>query len=89
MALAPKTEDGRLNLDKPKWSQDNFSGRAKHFFTVTDPRNLFTSNENLEAAKKLVKEYRLGQEPVGTTDEQVSFSVFGEELLFIRWGKLL
>ena len=71
MSLAPKDENGRLNLEKPKWQQDSFGGRAKHFFTVTDPRNLFASNAQLEAAQKLVKEYKLGTEPTGTTDEEV------------------
>jgi len=71
MALAPKAEDGRLNIEKSKWLQDSFAGRAKHFFTVTDPRNLFVSNSQLETAKKLVADYRLGLEPVGTTDDQV------------------
>lgn len=47
------------------------SGRAKHFITVTDPRNLFASNIELEAAKNLVREYKLGYEPTGISDEQV------------------
>ena len=71
MSLAPEDKNGRLNLDKPKWKQDSFNGRAKHFFTVTDPRNLFATNSQLEAAQKLVKEYKLGKEPIGTKDEQV------------------
>lgn len=61
MALAPKDENGRLNLNEPKWLQDTFKGRAKHFFTVTDPRNLFASSTKLEEAKHLVQLYRLGE----------------------------
>lgn len=71
MAVTPKYADGRINLDSPRWQQDTYLGRAKHFLTVTDPRNILATNEQLEAAKKLVKEYRLGIEPVHTTDEQV------------------
>jgi len=63
--------DGRLDLSKPRWKQDSFQGRAKHFFTVTDPRNLFASSAQLEAAKNLVTQYKLGIEPQGTTHEQV------------------
>lgn len=63
--------DGRLLIDQPRWNQDTFSGRAKHFFMVTDPRNLFTSNDKLEAAKILVQKYKLGLEPSGTSDEEV------------------
>jgi len=63
--------DGRLLIDQPRWNQDTFSGRAKHFFMVTDPRNLFVTNDKLEAAKNLVEKYKLRLEPSGTTDEQV------------------
>ena len=59
MAEAPKDVNGRLVLDKPRWEQNSFSGRAKHFFTVTDPRNLLHTAAQLDAAKKLVNEYRL------------------------------
>lgn len=63
--------DGRVQLDLPRWKQDNYIGRAKHFFTVTDPRNILLSNTELEAAKELLDLYRLGKEPVGTTVEDV------------------
>ena len=59
MAEAPKDAEGRLVLDKPRWEQNTFEGRAKHFLNVTDPRNVFATEAQLEAAKKLVKEYRL------------------------------
>lgn len=71
MTLAPTDENGRLNLDQPRWLQDTFTGRAKHFFTVTWPGNLLTSNEQLEAAKNLVEAYRLGAEPPQTSDDQI------------------
>lgn len=71
MTEAPKDADGRLVLDKPRWKQDTFKGRALHFFNVTDPRNILATEKELEVAKQLVKEYRLGIEPKETTDEQV------------------
>lgn len=71
MTLAPKDANGRLNIEAPRWVQDTFSGRAKHFFNVTDPRNLFATDAQLEAAQKLVQDYRLGVEAVGTKDDQV------------------
>jgi len=61
----------RIDLTKPRWSQASFEGRARHFFTVTNPLNLFATSEQLEAAQKLVKEYKLGTEPAGTSTDDV------------------
>ena len=58
MAENPKDATGRLQLNKPRYDQSTFLGRAKHFFNVTDPRNLFVTATQLDAAKKLVEEYR-------------------------------
>jgi len=50
--------NGRIDLDKPRYDQSTFSGRAKHFFIITNPLNLFASSGKLEEAKKLVQLYR-------------------------------
>lgn len=71
MTLAPKDANGRLNLDQPRWVQDSFVGRAKHFFNVTWPGNLLSTGEQLESAKKLVELYKGGLEPAGTTDDEI------------------
>lgn len=71
MTLAPKGSNGRFDLTQPKWKQDTFTGRAKHFFSVINPRNLFVSGQQIEAAKILVDEYKLGIEPKQITDKEV------------------
>jgi tricarboxylate carrier len=48
----------RPDLAKPRWDQSNFTGRAKHFFAVTNPVNVFASTEHLEKQHKLVQDYR-------------------------------
>ncbi|KAL5263619.1 hypothetical protein ACHWQZ_G008849 [Mnemiopsis leidyi] len=70
MAETPRI-DGRIDLDKPRWQQNSYIGRAKHFFSVTDPRNVLLRGSQLDQAKVLLQKYREHKEPVGTTDEQV------------------
>ena len=70
MAETPRIE-GRIDLDQPRWQQNTFFNRARHFFAVTDPRNALLSSSQLEGAKGLLQLYRVGQEPVGTTEEEV------------------
>ncbi|XP_065648635.1 sideroflexin-2 isoform X2 [Hydra vulgaris] len=61
----------RINLDAPRWPQDNFVGRFKHFWSITDWRNGLNSEETFNNAKILLNSYRLGNEPPGTTTEQI------------------
>ncbi|XP_013420560.1 sideroflexin-1 [Lingula anatina] len=71
-ATASQVSGGlRINLDEPRYDQNTFSGRAKHFFITTNPLNLFCSNKTLEEAKILVEQYRNGQEPAGLTEDQI------------------
>ncbi|CAH0597721.1 unnamed protein product [Chrysodeixis includens] len=47
-----------IDLDKPRWDQGTYMGRAKHFFLMTNPLNFFTSEKRLDEAKRIVDEYR-------------------------------
>ena len=57
MAETPRI-DGRIDLDKPRWQQNTYIGRAKHFFSVTDPRNVLLRGTQLDKAKELLQLYR-------------------------------
>lgn len=58
----PRTMSGELppsiNIEEPRWDQSTFTGRANHFFTVTDPRNILLSDAQLEHAGRVVRDYR-------------------------------
>ncbi|RMB96611.1 hypothetical protein DUI87_26676 [Hirundo rustica rustica] len=60
-----------INIKEPRWDQNTFLGRAKHFFTVTDPRNILLSNASLENARKIVHDYRQGIVAPGLTEDEL------------------
>lgn len=60
-----------INIKEPRWDQNTFTGRAKHFFTVTDPRNILLSNEQLDNARKIIHDYRQGVVSPGLTEDQL------------------
>uniref|UniRef100_A0A8C0XPZ0 Sideroflexin-3 n=1 Tax=Castor canadensis TaxID=51338 RepID=A0A8C0XPZ0_CASCN len=60
-----------INIQEPRWDQSTFQGRARHFFTVTDPRNLLLSGAQLEASRNIVQNYRAGVATPGLTEDQL------------------
>ncbi|KAG8128691.1 hypothetical protein E2320_015500 [Naja naja] len=60
-----------INIKEPRWDQTTFVGRASHFFTVTDPRNILLPNEQLEKAKQIVHDYRQGIVAPGLTEDEL------------------
>ncbi|XP_062507062.1 sideroflexin-2-like [Corticium candelabrum] len=61
----------RLDLERPRYKQDHFSGRFWHFFDMANPLNIFATNAELQSAVELLQQYKSGQEPRETTDSQV------------------
>ena len=47
-----------INIEKPRYDQSTYAGRAKHFFITTNPLNLFVSGKTLDDAKDVVERYR-------------------------------
>ncbi|NWS10982.1 SFXN1 protein, partial [Pachyramphus minor] len=67
----PPSLPATINIWEPRWDQSTFLGRAKHFFMVTDPRNLLLSGATLEEARRVVEDYRAGTVPPGLTEDQL------------------
>uniref|UniRef100_A0A2A4J6S1 C2H2-type domain-containing protein n=1 Tax=Heliothis virescens TaxID=7102 RepID=A0A2A4J6S1_HELVI len=47
-----------IDLDKPRWDQSTYWGRARHFILLTNPLNAFATDKQLNEAARVVKEYR-------------------------------
>ena len=47
-----------VDLSQPKWDQSHYFGRARHFFSATNPMNLFVTPSSLENAKLLVESHK-------------------------------
>jgi sideroflexin-1/3 len=61
----------RLNLDSPRYDQNTFEGRAKHFFITTNPLNVLATDGDLEKAKEIVDAYRNGTEDKNLTEDDI------------------
>mmetsp|Transcript_16736 Transcript_16736/g.18132 ORF Transcript_16736/g.18132 Transcript_16736/m.18132 type:complete len:325 (+) Transcript_16736:59-1033(+) len=61
----------RINLDSPRYDQDTFEGRAKHFFITTNPLNVLASDPELDKAKTIVEAYKRGEEDKNLTEDEI------------------
>lgn len=60
-----------IKIDLPRYDQNTYLGRAKHFFITTNPLNLFKSSAELDEAKELVDNYRNGVFDPTLTEDQL------------------
>ncbi|XP_075924489.1 sideroflexin-3-like isoform X1 [Petromyzon marinus] len=60
-----------VDLRSPRWDQSTFWGRARHFFAVTDPRNLLLSSHELEQARSIVTDFRAGYTHAELSEEDI------------------
>jgi len=60
-----------VNIEQPRWDQTNYWGRARHFFTTTNPMNVFATPTQLDDAKSIVTNYRKGEDMGKLSVEQL------------------
>ncbi|UMM15867.1 hypothetical protein L5515_013117 [Caenorhabditis briggsae] len=48
------------DISKPQWDQRTYYGRVRHFFTLTNPLTLFSSETRQEKCREIVTNYRKG-----------------------------
>ena len=51
--------DIKPDINLPRYDQSTYIGRAKHFFSVANPLNIFVSESTLDKCKEVVVNYRL------------------------------
>ncbi|XP_011142727.2 sideroflexin-1 [Harpegnathos saltator] len=69
-----KNSEGKIDVDKPLWSQDTYFGRWMHYAFITDCRTVFVSEKKLREAKKLCEDYKAGKEPVGLQHKDIIYA---------------
>uniref|UniRef100_A0A0N4ZFF4 Sidoreflexin n=1 Tax=Parastrongyloides trichosuri TaxID=131310 RepID=A0A0N4ZFF4_PARTI len=50
----------RPDITKPRYDQSTYVNRARHFFAITNPLNLFVSDKKLDECKLIVDNYKKG-----------------------------
>jgi tricarboxylate carrier len=66
------SESKTIDIDKPRYDQNTYGGRAKHFFVTTNPLNILASSRDLERAKEIVESYRKTKcLPQGVSEDQL------------------
>ena len=70
------SEVPRIDPNEPNYDQSTYSGRAKHFFEVTNPLTVFLSRKKLFHAKDLLDQYKYVHAELFSTDYCIGKKAF-------------
>uniref|UniRef100_A0A7E4WCG0 Sidoreflexin n=1 Tax=Panagrellus redivivus TaxID=6233 RepID=A0A7E4WCG0_PANRE len=59
------------DITKPRWDQSTYVNRARHFFSVVNPLNLFVSESTLDKSREIVVNYKNGIVPPNLTVDEL------------------
>ena len=48
----------KIDLSRPRYDQNTFGGRLRHFFQTVNPLNIFVSARRLEEAAEQVRQHK-------------------------------
>mmetsp|Transcript_38270 Transcript_38270/g.78469 ORF Transcript_38270/g.78469 Transcript_38270/m.78469 type:complete len:332 (+) Transcript_38270:38-1033(+) len=60
-----------FSLDKAQFDLTTWFGRTSHFFSITNPRYLFVSDADINAAKSKLDQFKAGTLPKGTPHSEL------------------
>ncbi|OWF55046.1 sideroflexin-1-like [Mizuhopecten yessoensis] len=64
-------DKARVNIEEPRYDQNTYIGRVKHFLITTNPLNVLATNTQLDKAKSIVEKYRKGDDIPGLSEDEL------------------
>lgn len=71
VSMGGTTSTPAFSLEGSRYNQSSYFGRVRHFYSITDPRTLFVSDEELGEAQRLLNTFKENGTTKSVSDEQL------------------